>query len=73
MYKRQTLTDEDGVSVAVNLENDEKTGREVAKNPGRATATLREQLGKFGNTMFVAQPVELQLSQACLLYTSRCV
>ncbi|MGB4911595.1 MAG: U32 family peptidase, partial [Candidatus Dechloromonas phosphoritropha] len=67
---RLTLTDEDGVSVAVNLENDEKTGREVAKNPERATATLREQLGKFGNTMFVAQPVELQLSQAWFLPTA---
>ena len=67
---RLTLTDEGGVSVTVNLENDEKTGREVAKNPERATATLREQLGKFGNTMFVAQPVELQLSQACFLPTA---
>ena len=64
---RLTLTDEDGVSVAVDLKNDEKTGREVAKNAERATATLREQLGKFGNTMFVAKPVALQLSQAWFL------
>jgi len=64
---RLTLTDEDGVSVAVDLKNDEKTGREVAKNAERATATLREQLGKFGNTMFVARPVALQLSQAWFL------
>ena len=60
----------DGVSVAVDLRNDEKTGREVAKNAERATATLREQLGKFGNTMFVAQPGELQLSQAWFLPTA---
>ena len=64
---RLTLTDEDGISVAVDLKNDEKTGREVAKNAERATATLREQLGKFGNTMFVARQVELQLSQAWFL------
>jgi hypothetical protein len=56
-----TLTDEDG--------NNETSGKEIAKNAERATATLIEQLGKFGNTMFTAQPAELQLSQAWFLPT----
>ena len=64
-----TLTDEDGISATVNLKNSENSGKEVAKNAERATATLIEQLGKFGNTMFVAQPAELQLSQAWFLPT----
>lgn len=64
-----TLTDEDGISATVNLKNSENSGKEIAKNPERATATLIEQLGKFGNTMFVAQPAELQLSQAWFLPT----
>ena len=35
----------------------------------RNLVCLREQLGKFGNTMFAAQPAELQLSQAWFLPT----
>ena len=74
-----TLTDEDGISATtigttagptVNLKNGENWEKEIAKNAERATATLIEQLGKFGNTMFAAQPVELQLSQAWFLPTS---
>jgi 23S rRNA 5-hydroxycytidine C2501 synthase len=65
-----TLTDEDGISATVNLKNNENSGREIAKNAERATATLIEQLGKFGNTMFAAKPAELQLSQAWFLPTS---
>jgi collagenase-like PrtC family protease len=64
-----TLTDEDGISASVNLKNNENSGKEIAKNAERATATLIEQLGKFGNTMFAAQPAELQLSQAWFLPT----
>ena len=65
-----TLTDEDGISATVNLKNNENSGKEIAKNAERATATLIEQLGKFGNTMFAAQPAELQLSQAWFLPTA---
>lgn len=65
-----TLTDEDGISATVDLKNSEKLGKEIAKNTERATATLSEQLGKFGNTMFTAEPAELQLSQAWFLPTS---
>ena len=64
---RLTLTDEDGVTAAVDLPKCEKIGSAVAANPERALATIRDSLGKFGNTMFVAEPVELQLSQAWFL------
>ena len=65
-----TLTDEDGISATVDLKNSGKLGKEIAKNAERATATLNEQLGKFGNTMFTAKPAELKLSQAWFLPTS---
>ncbi len=64
---RLTLTDEDGVTAAVDLPKSEKIGSAVAANPERALATIRDSLGKFGNTMFVAKPVELRLSQAWFL------
>ena len=62
-----TLTDEDGVNVAVNLPKDTKTGSELAQNPDAALAKLKENLGKFGNTMFVAESVDVQLSQPWFL------
>ncbi|WP_265942688.1 peptidase U32 family protein [Dechloromonas sp. A34] len=58
-----TLNDEDGVTVTVDLPH----AKEAAKNAERATAALSEQLAKFGNTLFVAEPVELQLSQPWFL------
>ncbi len=58
-----TLTDEDQVSVTVDLAKDDKIGRELAQNPDAATAKLKENLGKFGNTMFVCNGVELALAQ----------
>jgi 23S rRNA 5-hydroxycytidine C2501 synthase len=60
---RLTLIDEDGVTVAVDLPH----SKEIAQNAERALATLQDNLGKFGNTMFVAEPVELKLSQAWFL------
>ena len=65
-----SLSDEDGVTVTVNLEKSEKIGSEIAQNPESALAKLKENLGKFGNTMFVAEPVELKLSQAWFLPVS---
>ena len=62
-----TLTDEDGVSVTASLPRSEKIGSELAQNPEQALTKLRENLGKFGNTQFVAEPVELALSQAWFL------
>jgi len=67
---RLTLTDEDGVSAAVDLPKSEKIGSDVAQNAERALTTLRENLGKFGNSMFIAEPVELQLSQPWFFPTS---
>jgi len=67
---RLTLTDEDGVTAAVDLPRSEKIGSEVAQNAEPAMAKLKENLGKFGNTMFVAQPVELKLSQPWFLPVS---
>ncbi|UCV21235.1 peptidase U32 family protein [Ferribacterium limneticum] len=58
-----TLTDEDGVNVTVNRKNGPKSEWQLAQNPEPAMAKLTENLGKFGNTMFVAEPVELKLSQ----------
>lgn len=58
-----TLTDEDGISVTAKLPH----AKEAAKNAKRAASALNEQLGKFGNTLFVAKPVELQLSQPWFL------
>ncbi|PKO45760.1 MAG: collagenase-like protease [Betaproteobacteria bacterium HGW-Betaproteobacteria-4] len=58
-----TLTDEDGVIATVNRENGPKSEWQLAQNPEPAMAKLAENLGKFGNTMFVAEPVELKLSQ----------
>jgi len=62
-----TLTDEDHITVAVDLPRSEKIGHELAKNPEQALAKLQENLGKFGNTMFIAETVDLQLSQAWFL------
>lgn len=57
-----TLRDEDKLSVTVDLQKDEKIGVDRAQNPEAALARLKENLGKFGNTMFVAGDIELQLS-----------
>ncbi len=65
-----TLTDEDGVTASASLPRSEQIGSELAQNPEQALAKLKENLGKFGNTMFIAEPVELQLSQAWFLPVS---
>ncbi len=67
---RLTLTDDDGVTATADLQKNEKIGHEIAQNPEQSQAKLKENLGKFGNTMFVAEPVELQLSQAWFLPVS---
>jgi len=58
-----TLTDEDSVSVTVELAH----AKEIAQNAERATNTLKDSLGKFGNTMFTALPVEIKLDQPWFL------
>ena len=62
-----TLTDEDGVTVTVDRKNEPNSEKSLARNPEAALARLRENLGKFGNTMFRAEAVELQLSQPWFL------
>jgi putative protease len=53
-----TLTDEEGVTVTVELAQ----AHEPAQNAERAEAALREQLGKLGNTIFMAESIVLDLS-----------
>ena len=65
-----TLTDEDGVTAAVNRKIGPKSEWQIAQNPEPALAKLKENLGKFGNTMFIAEPVELKLSQPWFLPVS---
>ncbi|MCH2220720.1 MAG: U32 family peptidase [Dechloromonas sp.] len=62
-----TLTDEDNVTASAELQRSEKIGSELAQNPEQALAKLKENLGKFGNTMFIAESVELHLAQAWFL------
>ena len=65
-----TLTDEDGVTVTVDHENEPNSEKPLAQNPEAALAKLKENLGKFGNTMFVAEPAELKLAQPWFLPVS---
>ena len=65
-----TLTDEDGVTATVNRKNGPKSEWQLAQNPEQTMAKLKENLSKFGNTMFVAEPVELKLSQPWFLPVS---
>ncbi len=62
-----TLTDEDGITASAELQRSDKIGSELAQNPEQALAKLQENLGKFGNTMFRAEPAELNLTQAWFL------
>ncbi|QLG86993.1 U32 family peptidase [Chitinibacter bivalviorum] len=55
-----TITDADGCSATVNTE----LKLEVAQNANKAWSTLRDNLAKLGNTMFYAEDVALNLSQA---------
>ena len=65
-----TLTDEDGVTVTVDRQNEANSEKSLAQNPEAAMAKLRENLGKFGNTLFRAEAVELQLAQPWFLPVS---
>lgn len=54
-----TLTDEDGHGATVESAH----AREPARDSAKAEATLREHLGKFGNTHFVSLGIALDLAQ----------
>ncbi len=58
-----TITDEAGVAVNVPLDH----AKEAAQNGERALAGLQENLAKLGNTLYVADEVELQLTQPWFL------
>jgi len=57
------LTDADGISVQVELPH----SKDAAKDAARAEATVRDQLGKLGNTDFQLSHLELALSQPWFL------
>ncbi|MEO7253467.1 MAG: U32 family peptidase [Casimicrobium sp.] len=54
-----TLTDEGGASATATIEQ----AHESAQNGERAEASLRENLGKLGNTIFTARNVTVEWSQ----------
>ena len=58
-----TLTDEDNISVTADLQQ----SKEIAQNAERTLSTLKEQLGKFGNTIFSAAPAQIELSRPWFL------
>jgi len=60
------LTDEDGITASATLTH----AREPAKDAGRAAATLRDNLGKLGNTLFEPAAITLNLSQPWFLPAS---
>lgn len=60
------LTDEEGVTAIATMAH----AKESAQNAERAEATLREQLGKLGNTLFVAEAITLELSSAWFIPAS---
>jgi len=62
-----TLTDEDGVAVTATL----TATFEPAQNAERALATLRDHLGKLGNTIFTVGEIELDLPAAPFLPASQ--
>jgi putative protease len=53
------LIDADGIEASVSL----LCALEPATDPDRALASLREQLGKLGNTQFSAHAIDIQLRQ----------
>ncbi|WP_374354059.1 U32 family peptidase [Chitinimonas sp.] len=55
-----TLTDEDGISVSESA----MLPLEPAQQPEKAQASLRDSLGKLGNTIFHAEDITLATSQA---------
>jgi len=61
-----TLTDEDGVRATAALPHT----KEAAQNAERAAATLRDNLGKLGNTIFEATGIALHLSRPWFLPAS---
>ncbi len=53
------MNDEDGIAATAET----ACAKEAAQNPERALATLRDNLGKLGNTIYAALAVEQELAQ----------
>ncbi len=64
---RLTLTDEQGISATVRLPCD----KQPADNPERALQQARDQLGKLGNTLFVARKIELVVTRPLFIAASQ--
>ena len=60
------VSDEDGINVSAPLTH----AKESAQNADKAEATLRENLGKLGNTIFEAAEISLKLTQAWFIPAS---
>ncbi|MNZ26301.1 putative protease YhbU precursor [compost metagenome] len=63
---RLVLTDEQGISSSVTLPCD----KQPADNPARALQQARDQLGKLGNTLFVARQIELAFTSPLFIAAS---
>ncbi|MFM4996899.1 peptidase U32 family protein [Aeromonas sanarellii] len=61
------LVDEQGIGAAVTLPCD----KQPADNPARALQQARDQLGKLGNTLFVARQIELAFTTPLFIAASQ--
>ncbi len=61
-----TVTDESGASATATL----AYAKEAAQNAARAAESLKENLGKLGNTMFAVKDIDLAWSQPCFVPAS---
>ncbi|MBS4098015.1 MAG: DUF3656 domain-containing protein [Sulfuricella sp.] len=60
------MTDEEGVSATVGLAHP----KEPAQNPAKVETSIREQLGKLGNTLFEAQRIDVNTTAAWFIPVS---
>jgi len=60
------IADENGISATAELAQT----KEAAQNPERAAASLRENLGKLGATIYQASSIEIALDPVCFLPAS---
>ena len=52
------MTDDEGISAEAHVEH----AKEIAQNPERALLTLRENIGKLGNTLYSAEQIDLAVT-----------
>ena len=60
------ITDDRGVSAETSL----GCAKEEARNTEKALATLRENLGKLGNTIYLAETIDLAIDTVCFIPAS---